>query len=98
MAQRYNEGDALDAVLRFIEARDNALCRNDGWSPDERKNPDPDPLRRVYYVCTVGQTLHALEHTVIEPNRSSTKSSWGSTTRSSLGRLSSGSTIGPRRQ
>ena len=47
MADRYNEGKALDAVLRFIEARDNALRKNDGWSPDDPKDPDPDPLRRV---------------------------------------------------
>src|SRR5271169_2396776 len=62
-----NEGKALDAVLRFIEARDNALRKNDGWSPDDPKAPDPDPLRRVDYVCTVGRLRHAFEHTLIEP-------------------------------
>jgi hypothetical protein len=65
MADRYNEGKALDAVLRFIEARDNALRKNDGRSPDDLN--DPDEQRRVDYVCTVGQTLYAFEHTGIEP-------------------------------
>ena len=64
-AARYNEGKALDAVLRFIEARDHASRENDGRSPDELN--DPDEQRRVDYVCTVGQTLYAFEHTRIEP-------------------------------
>jgi hypothetical protein len=42
MADRYNEGKALDAVLRFIEARDHAPRENDGRSPNDPKNPDPD--------------------------------------------------------
>jgi hypothetical protein len=67
LAKRYNEGKALDAVLRFIEQRDNALRENNGRSPDDPKDPDPDPLRRVDYVCTVGQTLYAFEHTGIGP-------------------------------
>ena len=62
---RYNEGKALDAVLRFIEARDHAPRENDGRSPDDLN--DPDEQRRVDYVCTVGQTLYAFEHTRIEP-------------------------------
>ena len=66
MADR-NEGKALDAVLRFIEARDHAPRENDGWSPDDPKDPDPDRLRRVDYVCTVGRVLYAFEHTRIEP-------------------------------
>jgi hypothetical protein len=65
MAGRYNEGKALDAVLRRIEARDRALRMNDGRSPDELN--DPDPLRRVDYACTVGDVLYAFEHTGIEP-------------------------------
>jgi hypothetical protein len=65
MSDRYNEGKALDAVLRFIEARDHAPRENDGRSPDDLK--DPDEQRRVDYVCTVGQTLYAFEHTGIEP-------------------------------
>ncbi len=67
MADSNSEGKALDAVLRFIETRDYALRGNDGWSPDDRKNSDPDPLRRVDYVCTVGRLLYAFEHTRIEP-------------------------------
>ena len=35
MAGRYNEGKAIDAVLRRIEARDHALRANDGRSPDD---------------------------------------------------------------
>lgn len=65
MPSRYNEGKAIDAVLRRIEARDQASRLNDGRSPDDQN--DPDPLRRVDYVCTVGQVLHAFEHTGIEP-------------------------------
>ncbi len=67
MAKQDNEGKALDAVLRFIEGRDNAPRKNDGWSPDDPKNPDADQLRRVDYVCTVGRLLYAFEHTRIEP-------------------------------
>ena len=65
MASRYNEGKAIDAVLRRIEARDNAVRQSDGRSPDDLN--DPDPVRRVDYVCTVGSALHAFEHTGIEP-------------------------------
>jgi hypothetical protein len=65
MPSRYNEGKAIDAVLQRIEARDHAVRLNDGRSPDDLN--DPDPLRRVDYVCTVGRTLHAFEHTGIEP-------------------------------
>jgi hypothetical protein len=65
MADRYNEGKAVDAVLRFIEARDHAVRESDGRSPDDLN--DPDEQRRVDYVCTVGQTLYAFEHTRIEP-------------------------------
>jgi hypothetical protein len=65
MADRYNEGKTLDAVLRFIEARDHALRKEDGRSPDDLN--DPDEQRRVDYVCTLGQTLYAFEHTGIQP-------------------------------
>jgi hypothetical protein len=34
MAARYNEGKAIDAVLRRIEAREAVLRSNDGWSPE----------------------------------------------------------------
>jgi hypothetical protein len=62
-----NEGKVLDAVLRFIEVRDHTTRENDGRSPDDPKTPDPDPLRRIDYVCTVGQLFYAFEHTRIEP-------------------------------
>src|SRR5271167_889275 len=65
MAGRYNEGKAIDAVLRRIETRDRSARLNDGRSPDDLN--DPDPLRRVDYICTVGTVLYALEHTGIEP-------------------------------
>jgi hypothetical protein len=65
MARRYNEGKAIDAVLQRIEARDRALRLNDGRSPDDLN--DPDPLRQIDYVCTVGDALYAFEHTGIEP-------------------------------
>jgi hypothetical protein len=65
MTSRYNEGKAIDAILRRIEARDNTLRMSDGRSPDDLH--DPDPQRRVDYVCTVGQTLYAFEHTGVEP-------------------------------
>jgi hypothetical protein len=65
MACRYNEVKAIDAVLRRIEARDQSTRLNDGRSPDDLN--DPDPLRRVDYVCTVRNMLYAFEHTGIEP-------------------------------
>jgi hypothetical protein len=65
MAARYNEGKAIDAVLRRIEAREALSRLNDGWSPDDQRDPDKD--RRVDYVCTVGEQLYAFEHTGIEP-------------------------------
>jgi hypothetical protein len=52
-------------VIRFIEARDHAPRENDGQSPDEQN--DPDEQRRVDYVCTIGRTLYAFEHTGIKP-------------------------------
>src|SRR5271156_6766711 len=65
MAGRYNEGKAIDAVLRRVEARAHAFRLSDDRSPDDLN--DSDPLRRVDYVCTVGNKLYAFEHTGIEP-------------------------------
>jgi hypothetical protein len=65
MVERYNEGKAIDAVLRRIEAREKAFRRKGGYSPDDMA--DPDPERRVEYVCTVGDQTYAFEHTGIEP-------------------------------
>jgi hypothetical protein len=65
MAERYNEGKAIDAVLRRIEAREATLRHGDGWSPDDQQDSDKD--RRVDYLCTVGKQLYAFEHTGIEP-------------------------------
>ena len=65
MAERYNEGKAIDAVLRRIEVREALSRLDDGWSPDDQQDPDED--RRVDYVCTVGRQLYAFEHTGIAP-------------------------------
>jgi hypothetical protein len=65
VAPRYNEGKAIDAVIRHIEAREALRRLTDGRSPDDLN--DPDPERRVDYVCTVGNQLYAFEHTGIEP-------------------------------
>ena len=64
-SRRYNEGKAIDAVLRSVEARDQTIRMKGGWSPDDQH--DPDKEKRVDYVCTVGQTLYAFEHTAIQP-------------------------------
>ncbi|MGA2843396.1 MAG: hypothetical protein ABSG18_25345 [Steroidobacteraceae bacterium] len=65
MVEIYNEGKAIDAVIRCIEARENSWRLGDGWSPDDKQ--DPDKERRVDCVCTVGKQLYAFEHTGIEP-------------------------------
>ena len=65
MAARYNEGKAIDAVIRRIEAREAVIRAGSGWSPDEQRDPDED--RRVDYVCTLGNQFYAFEHTGIEP-------------------------------
>jgi hypothetical protein len=62
---RYHEGKSLDAVIRRLEGRAGRVREADGRSPDEMR--DPDPRRRVDYVCTIGGQLCAIEHTSIEP-------------------------------
>jgi hypothetical protein len=64
VGNRYNEGKAIDAAIRQIEARDRISRADDGWSPDQAMDPDTD--RRVDWVCTVGGQLYAFEHTSIE--------------------------------
>jgi hypothetical protein len=66
MASRYNEGKAIDAVLRRIEEREDASRLDDGRSPDDLH--DPDPLRRVDYAPAVGQRSMR-SGTGIEPSR-----------------------------
>jgi hypothetical protein len=68
---RYNEGRTIDAVLRLIEKREQQRRAPDGRSPDDLM--DPDPHRRVDYVCSVGESLYAFEHTSIEPFTISSK-------------------------
>jgi hypothetical protein len=65
VVERYNEGKAIDAMLRRIEERDQSGRRDDGRSPDDLR--EADPQRRVDYVCTIGDRLYAFEHTGIEP-------------------------------
>src|SRR5271167_3302730 len=65
MAERYNQGKPMDAVLRRIEASEASLRLGDGWSPDDKQDRDKD--RPVDFVCTVGKQLYAFEHTGIEP-------------------------------
>ena len=57
MPRRFNEGKALDAVIRHIEQRDAITRGDDGRSPDDLA--DPDPLRRVDYVVSLGAQLAA---------------------------------------
>ncbi len=65
MVRRYNEGKAIDAVIRCIEERDRCRRGNDGYSPDDLRNTDEN--HRVDYVVTIGTHLFAFEHTGIEP-------------------------------
>jgi hypothetical protein len=68
MPSRYNEGKALDAVIRHIETRENSVRGTDGRSPDDLL--DLDHRRRVDYVVSIGDRLYAFEHTGIEPFQS----------------------------
>lgn len=60
--RRFNEGKALDAVLRRIETRDGVMRGDDLRFPEKENHPAPVDL-----VCTVGTGLVAFEHTGIEP-------------------------------
>lgn len=58
---RFNEGKACDAIVRRLEAREEALRRNMRW-PERERHPAP-----VEFACEIGGTLFAIEHTGIEP-------------------------------
>jgi hypothetical protein len=58
---QFNEGKACDAILRYLEAREDAARSNIRW-PEEEHHPGP-----VELVCNIGSQLYALEHTGIEP-------------------------------
>lgn len=58
---KFNEGKALDAVLRWMEERDG-VTRADVRSPERDQHNIP-----VELTCTVGGRLCAFEHTGIEP-------------------------------
>ncbi len=57
-----NEGKACDAIIRLIEARDNAQRSN-----LHLHDAHPDPDRRVELTFELGAALYAMEHTSIEP-------------------------------
>jgi hypothetical protein len=59
---RFNEGRALDAVLRRIEERDGCRRGDDVRSPERERHAAPIDL-----ACTMGGRLFAFEHTGIEP-------------------------------
>jgi len=59
---RFNEGKALDAVIRHIEARDGVQRGNNPRYPEREGHAAP-----VELVCTIGDELYAFEHTGIEP-------------------------------
>ena len=60
-ARSSNEGKACDAVLRYIETRDDAK-RVDLIFPEKAHHVGP-----VELVCSIGPQRYALEHTRIEP-------------------------------
>jgi hypothetical protein len=61
-AKRFNEGKALDAVLRYIETRDGTRRGDDVHSPERDRHAVPIDL-----ACTIGGRFFAFEHTGIEP-------------------------------
>jgi hypothetical protein len=60
VAAAFHEGKALDAVIRFIEARDQ-VARSDGRDPEAERHAAP-----VDYACRLGGKPFAFEHTGIE--------------------------------
>jgi hypothetical protein len=61
-SSKFNEGKAVDAVIRCIEARERWQRGDDGRSPEAERHAAP-----VEFVCTIGGRLFAFEHTGIEP-------------------------------
>ena len=90
MADRYNEGKALDAVLRFIEARDNALRKDDGRSPDDLNDPD---RTRGESTTSARSAKRSTRSSTPASSRSPTRLSGRTTTGSSSIRSSRGSII-----
>jgi hypothetical protein len=58
---RFNEGKACDAVIRWIEMRENAL-RQQLRFPEQEQHQHP-----VELTWLIGNRLFAFEHTGIEP-------------------------------
>jgi hypothetical protein len=58
---RFNEGKACDAVIRWIEIRENA-AREQLRFPEQERHEHP-----VELTCLIGNRLFAFEHTGIEP-------------------------------
>lgn len=61
MKRRFNEGKACDAVLRYLEEREDGK-REQLRFPEEEGHPSPIEL-----TCMLNGRLFALEHTGIEP-------------------------------
>jgi hypothetical protein len=60
--KKFNEGKAIDAVIRRVEERDECRRANDGHSPECEGHAAP-----IDFACTISDRLYALEHTGIEP-------------------------------
>ena len=60
--RRESEGKACDAILRWLEAREEGSRRD-----LKLHDNDPDPNARVELTCRIGGTLFALEHSFVEP-------------------------------
>lgn len=61
-SNRFNEGKAVDAVIRRIETREGCRRGDDARSPEREGHAAP-----VEFVCSIGRRLFAFEHTGIEP-------------------------------
>ena len=58
---QFHEGNACDAVVRYLERREGAARANLRF-PERERHPAP-----VELLCAIGGHLFALEHTGIEP-------------------------------
>jgi hypothetical protein len=57
----FNEGLACDAIIRHLEAEEGATRSDMQW-PEKQNHASP-----VEVVFKIGEKLHALKHTGIEP-------------------------------
>src|SRR5260370_1302965 len=56
-----NEGQACDAIVRYLESRENGVRANLRW-PEKEQHAAP-----IEVAFKIGDQLYALEHTLIEP-------------------------------